>query len=222
MAFLSPCTWSALHPLSRTQSPPARRVAHGAVRHRDGGCNPARQCDDAGWPVLAPSGAGRFSASFRPELAAALGLPVASVEARTTNGRSYLLVTRYDRRFDDTGRAHRLHQEDFCQTLSIPPQHKYAAEDVRLAPFYDLLSPSRIPTCRGIWRGRLAGGSRNLPPPRVPRRLVPPSRSIAAGLDGGPLRALVALVDGRAGSVAMTVYLAPSTTVQFTDAYTDS
>lgn len=76
----------------------------------------------------------RFPATTENEalamrLAAVLGLPVAPVEARSTNGRPYLLVTRYDRRFDDAGRAHRLHQEDFCQALGIPPEQKYAAED---------------------------------------------------------------------------------------------
>ncbi len=61
-------------------------------------------------------------------LAAALDLPVAPVEARTVAGRPYLLVTRYDRRFDASGQARRLHQEDFCQALGIPPEHKYADE----------------------------------------------------------------------------------------------
>ena len=61
-------------------------------------------------------------------LAAAVGLPVAPVQARTVAERPYLLVTRYDRRFDASGRAHRLHQEDFCQALGIPPERKYAAE----------------------------------------------------------------------------------------------
>ena len=61
-------------------------------------------------------------------LAAAVGLPVAPVQARTVAERPYLLVTRYDRRFDAGGRAHRLHQEDFCQALGIPPERKYAAE----------------------------------------------------------------------------------------------
>ena len=37
-------------------------------------------------------------------------------------------MTRYDRRFDASGQAHRLHQEDFCQALGIPPERKYAAE----------------------------------------------------------------------------------------------
>jgi len=61
-------------------------------------------------------------------LAASVGLSVAHVVARTVGGRSYLLVTRYDRHFDASGRAHRLHQEDFCQALGIPPEQKYAAE----------------------------------------------------------------------------------------------
>ncbi len=62
-------------------------------------------------------------------LAVAVGLPVAPVEARTVAGRPYLLVTRYERRFDEHGRAHRLHQEDFCQALGVPPERKYASED---------------------------------------------------------------------------------------------
>lgn len=61
-------------------------------------------------------------------LAAAVGLPVASVTARSVMGRPYLLVTRYDRRFDAGGQARRLHQEDFCQALGIVPERKYAAE----------------------------------------------------------------------------------------------
>jgi serine/threonine-protein kinase HipA len=62
-------------------------------------------------------------------LAASIELPVAAVEARVAGGRSYLLVTRYDRRFDEAGLAARLHQEDFCQALGIAPEHKYADED---------------------------------------------------------------------------------------------
>lgn len=61
-------------------------------------------------------------------LAAALGLPAAPVAARIVGGRPYLLVARYDRCFDATGQARRLHQEDFCQALGIPPERKYSAE----------------------------------------------------------------------------------------------
>jgi serine/threonine-protein kinase HipA len=61
-------------------------------------------------------------------LASAVGLPVAAVSARMLDGRSYLLVTRYDRRVDESGQVRRLHQEDFCQALGIPPEREYAAE----------------------------------------------------------------------------------------------
>ncbi|MBL8548253.1 MAG: type II toxin-antitoxin system HipA family toxin [Hyphomonadaceae bacterium] len=66
--------------------------------------------------------------AFAMRLAAALGLSVAGVEPRRVKDRPFLLVIRYDRVIDATGAAHRLHQEDFCQALSIPPEHKYAAE----------------------------------------------------------------------------------------------
>jgi hypothetical protein len=36
----------------------------------------------------------------------------------------YLLVRRYDREIDSTGIL-RLHQEDFCQALGVPPERKY-------------------------------------------------------------------------------------------------
>jgi serine/threonine-protein kinase HipA len=53
---------------------------------------------------------------------------VAPAEARVVSDRRFLLVTRYDRAPDAAGRVIRLHQEDFCQALGIPPEHKYAAE----------------------------------------------------------------------------------------------
>jgi serine/threonine-protein kinase HipA len=76
---------------------------------------------------------GRFPATTENEayvmqLAAAIGLPVAPAEPRKIGDRLYLLVTRYDRATTQDGSLRRLHQEDFCQALSIPPEHKYAAE----------------------------------------------------------------------------------------------
>ena len=62
------------------------------------------------------------------QLAAALDLPVAPVQARTVAGKPYLLVKRYDRQFEASGSVRRLHQEDFCQALGIPPERKYQAE----------------------------------------------------------------------------------------------
>jgi len=62
------------------------------------------------------------------QLAAAVGLDVAPVEARSANGRPFLLVERYDRGCDADAGVHRIHQEDFCQALGVPPETKYASE----------------------------------------------------------------------------------------------
>lgn len=66
--------------------------------------------------------------AFAMKLAAAVGLTVASVEPRLIGERSFLLVERYDRTIGTDGRVRRLHQEDFCQALGIPPEQKYASE----------------------------------------------------------------------------------------------
>ncbi len=66
--------------------------------------------------------------AFAMRLASAIGLSVAAVEARSVKDRPFLLIERYDREIDAAGVARRLHQEDFCQALGIPPEHKYAAE----------------------------------------------------------------------------------------------
>lgn len=86
----------------------------------------------------------RFEASTENEalvmrLAATVGLDVAPVEARTTLSEPYLLVTRYDRR-SDSDVVRRLHQEDFCQAMAIPPENKYEAEGgPTFAASFDLL-----------------------------------------------------------------------------------
>ncbi|MGR6430273.1 HipA domain-containing protein [Rhizobium sp. PAMB 3174] len=66
--------------------------------------------------------------AFVMRLAAAIGLDVAPVEPRSANGRPFLLVERYDRYRDAGGVVHRIHQEDFCQALGVPPETKYASE----------------------------------------------------------------------------------------------
>jgi serine/threonine-protein kinase HipA len=66
--------------------------------------------------------------AFVMRLAAAIGLGVAPVEPRSANGRPFLLVERYDRYRDADGLVHRIHQEDFCQALGVPPESKYASE----------------------------------------------------------------------------------------------
>ena len=67
--------------------------------------------------------------AFAMSLAAAVARPVAPVAPTTVAGRPVLLIARYDRRFDASGQVYRLHQEDFCQALGIPPERKYASED---------------------------------------------------------------------------------------------
>lgn len=75
----------------------------------------------------------RFAATTENEafvmrLAAAIDLDVAPVEVRTVQDRTFLLVQRYDRAIGDDARVHRIHQEDFCQALGVPPETKYASE----------------------------------------------------------------------------------------------
>ena len=57
-------------------------------------------------------------------LARRMGLDVAPVTTGVAGERGYLLVSRYDR--TGTGsEVRRLHQEDFCQALALPPAAKY-------------------------------------------------------------------------------------------------
>lgn len=74
----------------------------------------------------------RFTATTENEalvmrLAKEAGLDVASVDARVVQDRGFLLVQRYDRE-NTNGKITRIHQEDFCQALAIPPETKYASE----------------------------------------------------------------------------------------------
>lgn len=63
---------------------------------------------------------------FCMQLARLAGLEAAAVRIGQAEGRSFLLVERYDRIQD--GSVQRLHQEDFCQALGIPPEMKYQQE----------------------------------------------------------------------------------------------
>jgi len=66
--------------------------------------------------------------AFAMRLAAAVGLKVASVEPRRLADRTFLLIERYDRDTGADGGVRRVHQEDFCQALGVPPETKYASE----------------------------------------------------------------------------------------------
>jgi serine/threonine-protein kinase HipA len=65
---------------------------------------------------------------FCLKLTAALGLPSADVEMATFEGKSVLIVERFDRRWTKDKRLLRLPQEDCCQALSVPPTLKYENE----------------------------------------------------------------------------------------------
>jgi serine/threonine-protein kinase HipA len=65
---------------------------------------------------------------FCMRLAKAAGLPVPDVSISWIKDRPYYLIERYDRRKNKNGAVTRLHQEDFCQALHIPPEMKYESE----------------------------------------------------------------------------------------------
>lgn len=57
-----------------------------------------------------------------------LGCNVASSTLETIDGLDVFVTERYDRKLE-AGRWRRLHQEDFCQSLSVPPDKKYQHRD---------------------------------------------------------------------------------------------
>ena len=62
------------------------------------------------------------------KLAARVGLQVPAVEMATAEGIPFLVIERYDRAATADGEIDRVHQEDFCQALAIPPERKYQNE----------------------------------------------------------------------------------------------
>jgi len=62
------------------------------------------------------------------DLGRRLGISSVVAIPRRANDRECLLVARYDRTVGPNGVTERLHQEDFCQALGIPPQRKYQSE----------------------------------------------------------------------------------------------
>lgn len=63
--------------------------------------------------------------AFCMNVATRLGLDVAAVEVILVDGRPVLVVERYDRRVAADGTVTRVHQEDLCQALGLPPERKY-------------------------------------------------------------------------------------------------
>jgi len=69
-----------------------------------------------------------FNEGFCLALAHALKLDVARAAIHRVEDQAYLLVERYDRQRAPEGTWARLHQEDFCQALGLPPETKYQNE----------------------------------------------------------------------------------------------
>lgn len=66
--------------------------------------------------------------AFCMNLARRVGLPVPEAGVVEIAGKRVYLVERYDRNRGADGGTVRLHQEDFCQALGIPPELKYEKE----------------------------------------------------------------------------------------------
>jgi serine/threonine-protein kinase HipA len=63
--------------------------------------------------------------AFCMRVAHNLELRTAKIETSEYGARKLLVVERYDRVTDRVGNVERVHQEDFCQALSLPPKTKY-------------------------------------------------------------------------------------------------
>lgn len=61
-------------------------------------------------------------------LAARVGLSAPEVHFATAGSADYILIKRFDRQQMADEPVQRLHQEDFCQALSVPPELKYEDE----------------------------------------------------------------------------------------------
>jgi serine/threonine-protein kinase HipA len=88
--------------------------------------------------------------AFCMRLAKHLKVPVAEVEVVDVNERPVLVVARYDRIVDADGKVQRVHQEDFCQALGLPPRRKYEQEGGpglrKLAETLGGVDPNSLPT----------------------------------------------------------------------------
>ncbi len=77
-------------------------------------------------------------------LARRVGLNVPAAEMAATKT-PILIIERYDRRTDANGITHRLHQEDFCQALGLPPESKYENEGgPSLEAMFEVLSRGSV------------------------------------------------------------------------------
>lgn len=98
-------------------------------------------------PAIPAAQGSVFNEGFCLTLARRLQLPAAAVSIGSVAGSAYLLVERYDRIREPDGPVQRLHQEDFCQALSVPPEYKYQSEGgPNLQQCFDLLRTTTRPS----------------------------------------------------------------------------
>lgn len=87
-----------------------------------------------------------FNEFFCMRLAQAMELPAPKCEILTLKNVPYYCVTRFDRQIVD-GEVCRLHQEDFCQLLSVDPEKKYEdAGGPTIPKCFQLIKKMRIGT----------------------------------------------------------------------------
>ena len=86
---------------------------------------------------------------FCMQLALKAGLDAAQVELGEASGVRFLQILRFDRKGLPDGRTGRIHQEDFCQALGIPPELKYQQEGgPNLKACFELVR--RVSTAPGV------------------------------------------------------------------------
>jgi serine/threonine-protein kinase HipA len=94
-----------------------------------------------------------INAGFCMALAEAVGLNPAKAKVHSLGDAIVLLVERYDRLIDGQGRRLRLHQEDFCQALSVAPELKYQNEGgPALAECFELVRRETRPSAPQVLR----------------------------------------------------------------------
>lgn len=102
---------------------------------------------------LLKTGGGHFPDLVQNEmfclaLARAVGMAVPDARMAATKT-PVLIVTRYDRAVSHDGTVRRLHQEDFCQALGLPPDQKYENEGgPPLARLFDVVTRGSLAPLR--------------------------------------------------------------------------
>ncbi len=82
---------------------------------------------------------------FAMRLADMVGITAPKAQIYYVGDKPYYLVERYDRVTNGQGQVTRVHQEDFCQALAIPPDMKYEREGgPNLAQSMDLIKQRSI------------------------------------------------------------------------------